>query len=259
MKLSLFTIGLILSSSLFAQKNQGVVIYERKQNMHRSVIEEMRAMIPEFRSSKHMLLFTEQHSLYKIMPKDEAPDPFNNRSGMAINLGGGTSETYLNFGQNKKLTATDLFGNAYLIQDTIRKYDWKLTDETKTIAGYVCKKATTNYKAFRSVARIMNPLSNVSPEPPKQEDMLVIAWYALELSSPAGPENYSGLPGVIMELDFDNGATVFLAEEYRKLDNISQLKEPKKGRKVTQDEYVIETKKVIENMRNGPIQIKSGN
>ena len=89
--------------------------------------------------------------------------------------------------------------------------------------------------------------------------MVVIAWYALELSSPAGPENYSGLPGVIMELDFDNGATVFLAEEYRKLDNTNQLKEPKKGRKVTQDEYVNETKKVIENMRNGPIQIKSGN
>jgi hypothetical protein len=36
------------------------------------------------------------------------------------------------------------------------------------------------------------------------------------------------------------------------------LKEPKKGRKVTPDEYNNEMKKAIENMRNGPIQIKSG-
>jgi GLPGLI family protein len=192
------------------------------------------------------------------MPKDEAPDPFNNRNGMAISLGGGTSETYLHFGQNKKLTATDLFGDAYLIQDTIRKYDWKLTDETKTMAGYVCKKATTNYKAFRSGARIASSLNVASPETPKQEELEVIAWYALELSSPAGPDNYTGLPGVIMELDIDKGATVFTAEEFRPLENISQLKEPKKGRKVTPDEYNNEMKKAIENMRNGPIQIKSG-
>lgn len=255
MKLSLFTVGLILSSSLLAQKKEGIIIYERKQNMHRSVSEEMRTMIPEFRASKHMLLFTEQQSLYKTMPKEEAPDPFNNRSGMAINLGGGNSETYLHFGQNKKLAATDLFGDAYLIHDTIRKYNWMLSEETKTIAGYVCKKATTSYKAFRSGARVV---STLSAEPPRQEDLEVVAWYAVEFTSPAGPENYTGLPGVIMELDIDKGATVFMAETFRQLENISQLKEPKKGRKVTPDEYTNEMKKAIENMRNGPVQIRSG-
>lgn len=258
MKLSLFAVGLMLSSSLLAQKKEGIVIYERKQNMHRTVTEEMRAMIPEFRSSKHMLLFTELQSLYKTIPKDEAPDPFNNRSGISINIGSGNSENYHHFGQNKKLTSTDLFGDAYLIHDTIRKYNWKLSEETKTIAGYVCKKATTSYKAIRTKARVVTSLSAASSESPKQEDLDIVAWYAVDLTSPAGPDNYTGLPGVIMELDIDKGATVFMAEEYRSLDNISQLKEPKKGRKVTPEEYNNEIKKAIENMRNGPIQIKSG-
>jgi GLPGLI family protein len=260
MKLSFLVSGLFAFSSLMAQKKEGVLIYERKQNMHKTISEEMRAMIPEFRSSKHMLMFTELQSLYKTLPKDEAPDPFgNNRGGVFMNVGSGSDETYIHFGQNKKIHATGLFGDAYLITDTLTKYDWNLTDETKTIAGFVCKKATTRYKAFRSTMRMVSGVGQAAPPAPKQEEVEVIAWYAVELTSPAGPDKFIGLPGVIMELDIDKGATVFTAEEFRPLDNVNLLKEPKKGRKVTPEEYKKETMKVIENMRSGgSIQIQSG-
>ena len=259
MKLSLLVAGFLVSSSLLAQKKEGILVYERKQNMHRTVNEEMRAMIPEFRSSKHMLIFTEGQSLYKTLPKEEAPDPFSgNRGGMSLNLGGGSSETYFHFGQNKKLMSTDLFGDPYLITDTIKKHDWKLMDETKTIAGFICKKAMTKTKTFRQAMSVVSGSNPAAPPAPKPEEVEVIAWYATDMASPAGPESYVGLPGVVMELDMDKGATVFTVEDVRPLTNISQLKEPKKGRKVTPEEYSKEMKKAIDNMRSGPIQIRSG-
>ncbi len=47
----------------------GAVIYERKINMHKTIQDEqMKAMIPEFRTSKHMLLFSDSISVYKMVP-----------------------------------------------------------------------------------------------------------------------------------------------------------------------------------------------
>lgn len=259
MKLVLFISGLLFSSILMAQKKEGVLIYERKQNMHRTISAEMRALIPEFRSSKHLLYFTESKSLYKTMPKEEAPDPFSNTKGaMSFNLGGGTSEIYFDFGQNKKLTVTDLFGDPYLIMDTIKKYNWNVVNETKTIAGYTCKKAVATTKQIKQMMRIAIASDASTPPPPVAEETEVIAWYATEITTPAGPEGYIGLPGVIMELDIDKGSTVFTVEEVRPLTNPSQIKEPKKGRKVTPEAYSKEMKKAIENMRSGPIQIRGG-
>lgn len=262
MKLSLLLTGFLISASLLAQKKEGIVIYERKQNMHRNMGEEMRAMIPEFRVNKQMLIFVDQQSLYKALPEEEAPDPFNNRGGMTIKVGGQKAETYIHFGENRKITASDFFGEAFLITDTIKKHDWTLVDETKIIAGFVCKKATTTTKTFRQAMRIVTSGKSSDPAStpaPKPEETEVEAWYAIDLPSPAGPDTYTGLPGVIMKLDIDNGGIVFSALEFRAVADISQLRAPKKGRKVTPEEYNKEVKKIMENMGSGPIQIRSGN
>jgi GLPGLI family protein len=261
MKPALFFTVFLMSSSLLAQKKEGVVIYERKQNMHRTVGEEMRAMIPEFNISKQMLLFTHQQSLYKAVPEEEAPDPFNNKSGGAIMLGSRSSETYMHFGENRKLTATEIFGDAFLITDTIKKLNWIMGDESKTIAGYLCKKATTTTKNIRPSVRMFaaeKSTDKVNVPSPKLEDIEVVAWYAVDLQSSAGPENYLGLPGVVLEVDIDKSTTVFSAQEVLPLSDMSQLKAPKKGRKVTPEEYNKEMKKMIENMGSGPIQIRTG-
>lgn len=261
MKLRLLCTGFLITTGLLAQQKTGVVIYERKQHLHRNVNEEMRAMIPEYRINKQMLLFTDQQSLYKAVPIDEAPDPFNTRTGSSIKLGGGNQETYFIFGQNKKLTAAELFGDAYLIKDTIKIQKWSLLGETKTIAGFLCRKAITTIKSFRQSVRIMDGGSlsgQQTPPVPKQVDTEVVAWYAEALQSPAGPESYLGLPGVILELDVDKGAITFLATAVQPLNDLSLIKEPKKGKKVTQEEYNNEMKRMMENMGSGSIQLRSG-
>jgi hypothetical protein len=49
-----------------------------------------------------------------------------------------------------------------------------------------------------------------------------------------------------------------LATAVQPLNDLSLIKEPKKGKKVTQEEYNNEMKRMMENMGSGSIQLRSG-
>jgi GLPGLI family protein len=97
-------------------------------------------------------------------------------------------------------------------------------------------------------------LDTTTKRPPGRE-VEVVAWYADDIVSPAGPENYGQLPGVILQLDVDNGGTVYTATEIKKTVDQKNLKEPKKGKVVTQQEY---TKMMMDMMGNGGMSIQGG-
>jgi GLPGLI family protein len=240
--------GLLSLSALQAQLKEGTVIYERKTNMHKTIQDEqMKAMIPEFRTSKHMLLFSDSVSMYKTVPEDEAPDPFAGGGGRIIIRGGSdNSELYKNFSQAKSVQATELGGKNFLIVDTIQQQPWKLGTETRQILGHTCHKATRKVTqpvgGFRM--NIMGggnttttPRDSTKPAAPTTREVEVVAWYADDIVSPVGPENYGQLPGVILQLDVDNATTVYTATEVKKSVDLKDLKEPKKGKVVTRVEY----------------------
>lgn len=231
-----------------AQLKQGTIYYDQKVNMHRNLPEEMKAMVAEFRTSKYQLEFSDSISLYKLVPADEAPDPFAGGGGraMVFTMGaGGQGDMYKNFSQKKSVQATELAGKNFLITDSIRQIPWKLGTETKQILGYTCHRATRKITMASPQMRrmVMNGGSVSSPDTaaakksaPREAE--VVAWYADDIVSPAGPENYGQLPGVILELDVDNGQTVYTATEVKKTVDAKSLKEPKKGKVVTQQEFV---------------------
>ncbi len=236
-------------NSVKAQVKQGTVVYERKINSHRGTTnEQMRAMIPEFRISKHILLFSDSISLYKVIPENEAPDPFAGSGGgarvMTFNFSGGADagELYKNFTQSKSILSSELAGKNYLIIDSITQQPWKLSNETKQILGYTCLKATRKITVQASQPRIMilgggNAGPTRDTTRPQPREIELVAWYAQDIISPVGPENYGQLPGVILQLDSDNGATVYTALEIKKEVDQKILKEPKKGRSITAVEF----------------------
>lgn len=63
---------------------------------------------------------------------------------------------------------------------------WKITEETKLIAGYRCFKATREDMSFGSNG--------------EEAKFPVIAWFCPELPFAFGPFKYGGLPGLILEL-----------------------------------------------------------
>ena len=250
-------------SALQAQIKEGTVIYERKINMHKMIQDEqMRAMMPEFRTSKHILLFSDSTSMYKSIPEDEAPDPFEGGGGggarVIIRMGGGDGdELYKNFAQSKSVLMTELGAKTYIIEDSIRTQKWKLSDETKTILGHNCHKATTQQTIMGGgMVRINingnNPGDTTKKtNAPQAKQVDVVAWYADDIQTPVGPENNGGLPGVILQLNINDGQTVYTATEIKKEVNKKEVKEPTKGKKITKAEFQKLQMEMMNNMNHG--------
>ena len=231
-----------------AQQKEGTIVFERKINMYKTFTDEqMRAMMPEFRTSKHMLLFSDSISVYKAVPEDEAPDPFAGGGGggrMMMRFGNDGGDLYKNFGQSKSILSSELGGKNFLIVDSIKPQPWKLSMETKQILGQTCHKATRKMPAPQMTMRSVTmggggavTRDTTVQKPVAAKEMEIVAWFADNIVSPVGPESYGQLPGVILELDIDNGKTVYTAKEIKATVDAKELKEPKKGKVVTQEEY----------------------
>lgn len=69
------------------------------------------------------------------------------------------------------------------------KSNWELTNETKLIDNYLCYKATNVNKVTNDTKTFLHP---------------VIAWYCPQIPYRYGPNGYSNLPGLILELQVRN-------------------------------------------------------
>lgn len=76
-------------------------------------------------------------------------------------------------------------------------------------------------------------------------DRITIAWYAPSMPYSFGPKNFSGLPGLVLELQ-ENEVVLYLTKiEF--LDSEAKIEVPDKGIKMTEKEY---EKYLIENGEN---------
>ena len=109
--------------------------------------------------------------------------------------------------------------------------DWELTNETKLINNYKCfkasrKKIVENYKGTFSFE--------------------IEAWFAPELPGRFGPKEFSGLPGIVLELK-DTHYT-FYVEKIEFLNTTPKIK-PFKGKVVTESEYLEIIQKNLTNFK----------
>lgn len=259
--------AMVVVTTISAQVKEGKITFERKTNMHRFITDpEMKARIPEFRTDKFELSFNDQASMFKTVVDEEAPDPFANNGG-----GGGIrmmfrmpeTATFTDLSNQVQYEARSIFEKDFLIVDTLKPNNWKLSEETKTIAKYVCKKATTMITPQQFNMRIggggggrgrgeggrNNTDSAAAPAKPKQVEL--VAWYTESIPVSVGPDNYTGLPGAILELNTDNGANVITATEYSAKYASKELKQPTKGEKMNRAQFQESMQKIMKDMQNG--------
>jgi GLPGLI family protein len=203
-----------------AQVKEGKVIYERKTNMHKRLSpenENMKSMIPEFSTGKQQLLFSGDESIFSAMPDEEDIRDHAGEEGGRVNIrmNSGSSETYKNYATEKIVELRELGPKKYIIEDTLRKLAWKLNDDTMLIKGYHCKKATTKNRQGDNIT----------------------AWYTEELGSPSGPEQFGGLPGLILQMDIGDSWVVFTALDIETGAGKQLVKAPTGAKKVTRQEF----------------------
>jgi GLPGLI family protein len=243
---------------------EGKISYERKINMHRNLPDpQMKSMVPEFRTDKFELIFNENASLFRSVVDDEAPDPFANAGGgggggMRMNFRMPTANTYTDLAKQMQYEERAFFEKEFLIVDSLKQYKWKLSEETKTIAKQLCKKATTMITAPQIRMRIgigrggennTDTAAANTPRAPKETELVV--WYAENIPVSFGPDNYSGLPGVIMEIDQDNGATITTAVEVSAKYPKKELVAPSKGEKMNRAQFQESMQKLMQDMQRG--------
>lgn len=254
-----FALLVALATTATAQMKEGKISYERKTNMHRNIPDpQMKSMIPEFRTDKFELIFNESASLFRSVVDDEAPDPFANAGGgggMRMNFRMPTTTTYTDLAKQTQYEERAFFEKEFLIVDSLKQYKWKLSEETKTIAKQLCKKATTMIVAPQMRMRISrggeNNTDTAANAPIKPRETELVVWYAENIPVSVGPDNYSGLPGVIMEMNLDNGATVTTAVEVSAKYPKKELVQPSKGEKMTRAQFQEQVQKLMQDMQRG--------
>jgi GLPGLI family protein len=196
MKYLLIILVLLIGLSTKAQQMEGVITYERAYHWSRiysrldflSQEEKDRIKLTggnnDVSKSKMKLLFTPTQSLYTY-----ASDQGSSEDGTYS----WRQDEYLifrDFEKERKTEIIEMLGKHYLIEDTLQAPRWKVMNQIKDINGYVCMLATT--------------VDTVKKHK-------VAAWFAHDLPVSTGPERIFGLPGMIMELDINDGDFVITA------------------------------------------------
>lgn len=224
MKKLLIFLFVTLSAHTFAQKLEGVVTYERTQDyvqiMSRMTFlsldqkERMKATNKNYssRPTRMVLYFNDDQSLYTN--EDEYWRSEDGRWSYR-------NSDYIirrNFKQETQSDVIEMLGKTYIVEDSIQTPKWKILNQLKDIAGHICMKAETE-------------------DPIKQQK--VVAWFAQDIPGSAGPEQYFGLPGLILELDLNDGDVVVTASKIEMKDVSKELTANKKikGKKIKTADY----------------------
>ncbi|TCC93444.1 GLPGLI family protein [Pedobacter frigiditerrae] len=193
MKIYQFIISCLVlgSQTVVAQNarftNQGVIEYEKKVNMYALIkdqvkknsdrsyyaqaFEDYQKKNPQFKVLKSTLKFSKEQTLFTPIEEDVVGSGFfdfesaNQHNTTATNTNAGTV-----------ISQKKVFEETYLLKDSTRKINWKITNEIRNIAGYDCRRAN---------ALIM-------------DSIYVVAFYTEEIPVSGGPETFSGLPGMIL-------------------------------------------------------------
>lgn len=248
---------ILAAHTVFGQQ-QGVITYENRVNMHRNIPadrQEMKAMIPEFRTTKMQLFFNGDESLYKPVIEDEE-EQFSGGGGMRMSFRMPKTETYTNSSTSMILALQELMGKKYLITDTVKMSPWKMGTETKDIMGYTCRMAYFTSTQEITTMRMENGTATPEKRTITQE---ITAWYTDQIRPSLGPERYNTLPGTVLALDINNGERVIVARnvELRELKK-DELRQPEAGTTVTQAEFRKIQEEQMEKMRaNGRTFIRN--
>lgn len=262
--LSLFAVII----SAFAQDFQGMAVYESKTSTaemtagfagNREITPEMQKMIQERMKAAFektfILNFDKSASIYKEEEKLEAPGQGGGMRFMTSMMGGGGTH-YKNVKEKMFMVDKEFFGKEFLVKDSLPIYEWKLEGETKQIGNYTCYKATavrpvtqSDFRNFRRKAE--EKKEDITDTEKKKEEtkttnfmdgwempkeINITAWYTPEIPINQGPENYWGLPGLILEVT--DGKTVILCSKVvLNTKDKKEIKAPKNGKEVTQAEY----------------------
>jgi len=243
----------VLFSTVNAQDFQGVATYKTQRKIDikmdsTQVNNEMQTRMMEMMKKQFQktfkLTFNKEASLYKEEESLEKPQaPMGGEFQVVmVGDGGGSDVLYKNTKDNRYSDQKDTMGKMFLVKNEIETIDWKLEAETKYIGEYQCFKATYTkmVEVFNDSGWSSHDAEEKEEEEeekePEMEERTVTAWYTPQIPVNNGPAMYQGLPGLILEIH-DGELTVICSKIVLNPEDKVDIKEPEKGKEVSQKKY----------------------
>ena len=240
---------LVTGGIVQAQQKEGKVVYERVSQMIASFnINGVDQQMPKTRKDNFELIFGSGKSLWRTIEKDEDNDA-GGGDGMQIRMivAGSNDVLFTNFETGKRTERREFMDKTFIVDDSIAKLKWKMTGETKTILGKPCMKATTTNISIRTMMTMDNGKMERKDVP---DTANITAWFTNSVPVSTGPAEYQGqLPGLILEMDVNNGRQLYTATGISEKADIAQLKEPTGKKHYTPDEFKKERDKMMKEMQ----------
>lgn len=230
--LTIATLLILSANLLMAQANKhftfhGIIEFDKTSNTwammqkminkdnetwYQPMFDQYKKNRPQFRVLKSTLKFGNNQTLFTpIEPETTSGywgDPLMSSQNNTI---------FSDYNTGMSVTQKNVFEETFLVKDTTRRIKWKLTGETREIAGYQCRRAN---------GLIL-------------DSIYVVAFYTEEIPVSGGPESFNGLPGMILGVALPHeNITWFATKVTEQPIDEKSLTAPKKGKPATNKSFM---------------------
>lgn len=193
----------------FEKRSNQFSYYDQEEEQNTWIIE-MKKAFPKMVSETYVMDFNEDKTVYKMLKADPAGKYVWGRKPSEDDI------TVKDMRSGQIALQRDIFEQTYLIKDSLRNYKWRITNETRTIAGFECRKAVTIIS----------------------DSVYIVAFYTEEITVSSGPESFGGLPGMILGLAVPRLQMTWFATKVELKEPAATALTPKqKGKAVTWAAY----------------------
>ena len=184
-KTSFFCVLILNGLLASAQIKAGKIVYERKTNLYKKFKgDDVKEWLKESDKNKvdvFELYFNDSLSVFKPQESDLKE---------TMSWATSKNQVYQNSKTKQRITVKTIWGEELIVQDSLYKRTWKITESTRKIAGYECRKAIWQ----------------------ANDSTRLYAWYCNEIEPSIGPESFIGLPGAILGLATEDGGVIYFAK-----------------------------------------------
>ncbi|KYG83768.1 GLPGLI family protein [Roseivirga echinicomitans] len=261
-KTVMLLLGILTAGTLTlnAQNFQGIATYQSARKMGNMSIKgdgmspEMEKQLQESlkkqMQKEYELKFNLTESTWAEVESLEGA-PAAAAGGVVMRISSNSGTKYKNTADNLFLNETEVFSKPFLVESELKNREWQLTNETKKIGNYTAQKAIFS----EIVERTVISFDNDDKESKVTSDTINIeAWFTPEIPVSQGPDDFWGLPGLIMEIS-DGKITYLCTKVVLNPEEGVKIKKPSKGKKVTPEELKVirdeKTKEMMEKYSQG--------
>ena len=195
---------------------------------------QIQASLKKQMEQNYVLSFNQTESTWK---KEESlgGGPATASAGGAVFMvatSGEGSMLYKNIADQSYVQEREVMGKEYLIQEKSEPFEWELSGETKKVGNYTVQKASfTKIVDSKRFSTGMTEMENV------KDTLQVTVWFTPEIPVSHGPENYFGLPGLILEVQNQGRTLICEKIELNPSAEPVVIERPSKGKEISLEEF----------------------